>query len=119
MKRIRRILFWTSTLLAMGVVVLAVRSFWRCDEAARCTWKAKAGTQGIDRRIIIGSNHGGVFLLWTVADITNNTPVDWYGGYPTEVIFRSTADGGVANSAINACIPPDRLCAKRGIERRS
>jgi len=99
---IRRVFFWLYTLLALGVVVLAVRSFWRADEAAWCTWKPKAGTQGVDRRIVIGSNHGGIFLISTLADIPNNTQVDWYGGKPTEVIFRSTPEARVAASAINA-----------------
>jgi len=29
---IRRIFFWLCTLLAIGVVLLVVRSFWRPDE---------------------------------------------------------------------------------------
>jgi len=102
LKRIRRIFPWFCTLLAIGVGALAVRSFWRADEAAWCTWMPKAGTQGIDRRIVIGSDHGGILLLSTLADIPNNTQVDWYGGKPTEVIFRSTPEARVAASAINA-----------------
>jgi len=100
LSRISRILVCMSTLLATGLFLLAVRSFWRGDEAAWCTWKAKAGTKGVDRRIVIGSNHGGIFLLSTEADVPYN--VDWYGGKPTEVIFRSTPEARIANSAIHA-----------------
>jgi len=93
-------LVWLCGLLAFGVVVLAVHSFWRADEAAYCTWKPKAGTNGIDRRTVFGSNHAGIFLLCMVRDIPKGEVVDWYGGQPTEVILRSTPKGCLADSAI-------------------
>jgi formylglycine-generating enzyme required for sulfatase activity len=102
MRRIRVVLVWVCALLSIAVVALAVRSFWRCDEAAWCTWKPDPASQGIDHRIVAGSYRGGVFLLSTTADIPAATPVDWYGGEPRETIFRSAPGARLADSALKA-----------------
>ena len=59
-----------------------MRSFWRCDEAAYCTYAA-APWPGIDRRQLVGSYRGGLFWLSWDADLAGQA--DWYGGPPTEV----------------------------------
>jgi len=89
-RRIRHLLVWGCGLLALAVAGLGVRSFWYCDEAAYCTYaKAPALSLGIDRRQLFGSYRDGLFYLSWDADITNQDPVDWYGGPPTELILDS------------------------------
>ena len=88
MRLIQHVLVWGCGLLALAVAGLAVRSFWRCDEVAYCTYaEAPKPSPGIDRRQLFGSYRGGLFWLSWDADITE--PVDWYGGPPTELILDS------------------------------
>ena len=85
---IRHLLVWACGLLALTVAVLAVRSFWRCDAAAYCTYaETPLPLKGIDRRQLIGSYRGGMFWLSWDADIADD--VDWYGGPRTELIVDS------------------------------
>jgi len=84
---IRHVLVWGCGLLALAVAGLGVRSFWRCDEAAYCTYEtAAAPSQGIDRRQLVGSYRGGLFWLSWDTDIAAYQPVDWYGGAATELV---------------------------------
>ena len=86
---LRHILVWACGLLALAVTVLGVRSFWRCDEAAYCTYAAApAPSKGIDRRQILGSYRGGLFWLCWDSDLIYDS-VDWYSGPRTELIFNS------------------------------
>jgi formylglycine-generating enzyme required for sulfatase activity len=103
---IRHVLVWGCGLLALVVAALGARSFWRCDEAAYCTYEtAPAPSQGIDRRQLVGSYPGGIFWLALYADITVHEPVDWYGGPPTELI---------PDSAPTARLVPKRVPAGWG-----
>ena len=100
---IRHILVWACGLLALAVAVLCVRSFWRCDAAAYCSF-AKGPwwpSNGNDRRQIVGSYRGGMFWLSWDADITD--PVDWYGGPPTKFIVDSTPTPRL----VPELLPPD------------
>jgi formylglycine-generating enzyme required for sulfatase activity len=88
MRVIRHLLVWSCALLSLAVAGFCVRSFWRCDEAAYCTYAAApAPSKGIDRRQLFGSYRGGLVWLYWDADIIDN--VDWYGGPPTELILDS------------------------------
>ena len=51
---IRRIFLSLCTLLALGVAVLAVRSFWRADEIGYYTYKPTSRCQG--RRGLTAAN---------------------------------------------------------------
>jgi formylglycine-generating enzyme required for sulfatase activity len=104
---IRHVLVWSCGLLALAVAGLGVRSFWRCDEAAHCTYEtAPAPSQGIDRRQLIGSSEGGLFWLSCDADITVTGQVDWYGGPPTECILDSAPTARLVPAPMRAgCVP--------------
>ncbi len=98
----RRIFVWLCAMLAIGVVLLCVRSVWRCDEAGYYTYKpAPPPSEGRDCRNLIGSWRGGLFWLGMEADIER---LDWYGGEPTEIIRNSSPDPQLARAALGTVV---------------
>ncbi len=102
-RSIRNVFVWASALLAIGVAALAVRSFWRCDEAGYFTWKPDPAPNGRDCRNLIGSWRGGIFWLRTEA-VPNPDLVDWYGGEPTEIILNSSTKPQLASAALEMAV---------------
>ncbi|MGA2502008.1 MAG: hypothetical protein ABSH20_30060, partial [Tepidisphaeraceae bacterium] len=95
---LRHAFVWSCAILAIGVAVLFVRSFWRCDEAGYYTYKpAPPPSEGRDGRNLIGSWRGGLFWLHTEADVQH---CDWYGGEPTEIIFNRSPGPQLASAAM-------------------
>jgi len=87
-ERLRSGLVWVCAALAIGTIVLAVRSFWRSNEVAYCSWSPKPPYKGVDSRVIIGVYKGGAFLAATERVRFGFSK---YAGDPQELILRSTA----------------------------
>ena len=89
---LRYAFIWSCAILAIGVAVLFVRSFWRCDEAGYYSYKPAPPSEGRDCRNLIGSWRGGIFWLNTETDITHivSNTVSWYAGEPTEILLDSS-----------------------------
>ncbi|MFI5381460.1 MAG: formylglycine-generating enzyme family protein [Tepidisphaerales bacterium] len=97
---LRHAFVWSFALLAIGVAVLWVRSYWRCDEAGYYSYKiAPQPSLGRDCRNLIGSWRGGVFWLGTEADVPVQR-LDWYGGEPIEIILNSSSAPHLASAAL-------------------
>ena len=95
---IRHVFVWSCALLAIGVAVSWVRSYWRCDEAGYYSFKpTPPPSAGRDYRNLIGSCRGGLFWVCTEADIAR---VDWYGGEPTEFILNTSPSPQLASAAL-------------------
>jgi hypothetical protein len=85
---IGRGIIWLSGLLAIAVLVLAVRSFWRYDEIGYYTWQPNPPPNGRDWRGIIASHRGALFIVHLETDL-HADDLDWYGGEAAEVIVNS------------------------------
>ena len=95
---LRHAFVWTSAILAIGVAVLWVRSYWRCDEAGYFSYKpVPPPSEGYERRNLVGSYRGGIFWVWTESPAER---LDWYGGEPTEIILNNAPDRQLASAAL-------------------
>lgn len=105
MKALPSILSVCFTALAVALAGLCLRSLWHCDEVG-VFWSHPLPHEHLcnkdwvqDRRCLIGSYHGGLFLFSAVGNITSED-IDWQSGPRWEIITRHS----VADSLVQATL---------------